>query len=111
MQLVGHPWSVPSQTYGAHDGLPGVDAPDVTHVPVLHVAHAPAQPVLQHTPSTQLPLPHWSAAVHDLPSACVPEQTPAAQLPLVHWFGSVQDEPSGSAGTHVPWLAPVGTLQ
>jgi hypothetical protein len=30
----------------------------------LQASQAPAQAVLQQTPSTQLPEPHWLAAVH-----------------------------------------------
>jgi hypothetical protein len=35
--------------------------------------------VLQQTPSTQLPLPHWVAAVHDVPLAFFATHVPALQ--------------------------------
>jgi hypothetical protein len=34
---------------------------------------------LQHTPSTQLPLPHWLAAVHAWPLLLFGTQAPALQ--------------------------------
>ena len=41
------------------------------HVPTLpsrlQASQAPPHAVLQHTPSTQLPLPHWLAALHTAP--------------------------------------------
>jgi hypothetical protein len=42
-------------------------------------AHRPSQAVLQQTPSTQLPLPHWSAALQLPPGFFFGVQTPAAQ--------------------------------
>ncbi len=33
----------------------------------LHALHAPQLATLQHTPSTQLPLPHWLADVQAMP--------------------------------------------
>jgi hypothetical protein len=84
LQLVGHVLSMPSQTYGAHDGLPALVAAAIPQFPVTHVAQAPAHAVLQQIPLTQLPLPHCSAAVHIVPSVCVPTQIPFAQLSLAH---------------------------
>ena len=34
----------------------------------LHALQAPQLATLQHTPSTQKPLPHWLADVHVMPS-------------------------------------------
>ena len=33
----------------------------------LHASQVPEQAALQHEPSTQYPLPHWLADVHDVP--------------------------------------------
>jgi hypothetical protein len=41
------------------------------HVPApfrLHALHPPQLATLQHTPSTQLPLPHWLPDVQAIPS-------------------------------------------
>jgi hypothetical protein len=71
------------QTYGAHEGLPGLPETTGLHVPTLpatlHASHAPPHAVLQHTPSTQLPLPHWLAEVQVTPLACLGTHAPALQ--------------------------------
>lgn len=82
---VGHFWQPPAPSH--LPSVPQVDAvcvaqkvagavvPAATgaHVPALpptlHALHAPHGPESQHTPSVQLALPHWSAAVHAVPSA------------------------------------------
>jgi hypothetical protein len=53
----------------------------------LQASHAPPlQVVLQHTPSTQLPLPHSLAAPQVSPLAFTSVQAPALQKwPAVHW--------------------------
>jgi hypothetical protein len=57
---------------------------------------------------TQLPLLHWSAAVHVVPFAADPAQIPAAQLPLAHAVDAVHAAPAPSVGTHArpPSTAP-----
>ncbi len=75
------------------------------HVPTLpatlHASQAPPQAVLQHTPSTQLPLPHWLAAEQVAPFVFLGTQAPASQkLPLLQWAseaqapGQLAEEPS-----------------
>jgi hypothetical protein len=53
------------------------------HVPMLptcaHVMQLPPQAVLQHTPSTQLPLAHWLAPVHAVPLLSFGTHEPAGQ--------------------------------
>jgi hypothetical protein len=41
--------------------------------------HCPPHELLQQTPSTQLPLPHWLAAVHALPLPFFGTHAPALQ--------------------------------
>jgi hypothetical protein len=84
LHFVGHAVVVPSQTYGMHDGAPALVAAAIPQFPVTHVAQAPRHAVLQQIPLTQLPLPHWFAAVHIVPLVCVPTQRPLAQLSLAH---------------------------
>jgi hypothetical protein len=45
----------------------------------LQAWHVPSQAVLQHTPSTQLPEAHWSAAVQDRPGPFFRVHTPLSQ--------------------------------
>lgn len=45
----------------------------------LHESHAPPQPVLQQTPSTQLPELHWEDDMQAVPFASVAVQPPALQ--------------------------------
>jgi hypothetical protein len=45
----------------------------------LHASHAPPQAVLQQTPSTQLPLPHWLAAEQVVPFVFLGTQVPPLQ--------------------------------
>jgi hypothetical protein len=53
------------------------------HVPTLpgrlQESQAPPQAVLQHTPSTQLPLPHWLLAEQALLLVCFGTHAPALQ--------------------------------
>jgi hypothetical protein len=52
----------------------------------------PAQPVLQHTPSTQLPLVHWLPAVHAVPFVSFGTHEPAGQwLPATQSLSWVHD--------------------
>ncbi len=82
-QLVGQPALTPEQANGAHDGLPVEPAGRLAQVPTLPVRlqalQAPAQAVLQHTPSTQLPLTHAFAAVQAAPRAFLGTQAEALQ--------------------------------
>jgi hypothetical protein len=53
------------------------------HVPTLpatlQASHAPPQAVLQQTPSTQLPLPHWLSAEQVVPFVFLSAQVPPLQ--------------------------------
>lgn len=51
----------------------------------MHEAQALPQLLMQHTPSTQFPVPHWLPTVHAAPSA-----RRAAQVPLVQPFEAAQ---------------------
>jgi hypothetical protein len=67
------------------------------HVPTLPATLQASQElphaVLQHTPSTQLPLPHWLAAEHVAPLVFLGTHAPALQkLPLLHWESVVHAE-------------------
>lgn len=81
-QLPGQEAEAEPHRYGAQEGLPG--APPVirqvpsTRAPVAteQASQAPAQAVLQHTPSTQLPLRHWLAPPQDCPSSLRGRQLP-----------------------------------
>jgi hypothetical protein len=95
------------------------------HVPTWpetsHAAHASAHAWSQHTPSTQLPLPHSLAVAQLVPStfAQLPgglpalharpapheaseQQTPSVQKPDVHASFAVHGEPSAPVGVHAP---------
>jgi hypothetical protein len=57
-------------------------APTFEQVPApfrLHDLQAPQLATLQHTPSTQKPLPHWLADVQVMPSPVWLMQTPPLQ--------------------------------
>jgi hypothetical protein len=45
----------------------------------LHASQEPPQAVLQQTPSTQLPLPHWLAVEHAVPLPSLGTQAPPLQ--------------------------------
>jgi hypothetical protein len=45
----------------------------------LQASQEPPQAVLQHTPSTQLPLPHWLAPVQVTPLVFFETHAPALQ--------------------------------
>ena len=72
VQVVGHEALVPSQTKDPHAGEPCVPCGRSEQVPTLparvHVRHADAHELLQHTPETQLLLEHWSEVEHVTPS-------------------------------------------
>jgi hypothetical protein len=57
----------PLHTYAPQEGLPVLPEATGLQVPTLPVtlqaSQAPPHAVLQQTPSTQLPLPHWLLAV------------------------------------------------
>ncbi len=94
-QLAGHTELSPPQKYGAHDGLPGEPAGVLAQVPTLPVrlqaSQAPAQAVLQHTPSTQLPLTHAFAAAQVAPRGFLGTQAePLQYWPAAHWLSAVQ---------------------
>ena len=52
VQLAGHPVAVPSQTYGAQEGLPAPPAATAVQVPVEQVPQGP-HPESQQMPPTQ----------------------------------------------------------
>jgi hypothetical protein len=57
----------------------------------LQASQEPPHAVLQQTPSTQLPLPHWLAAEHVAPLVFLGTHAPALQkLPPLHWESVVQ---------------------
>ena len=53
------------------------------HVPTLpatlHASQEPEQALLQHTPSTHWPLPHWLADEQVAPFCCLGTHAPALQ--------------------------------
>ena len=73
-------------------------------VPAAHVRQAPAQASSQQTPSLQMPLAHWLAALHAWPRPLGPQLPPMqagaspvqssavwqlpVQAPLLHWNGA-----------------------
>ena len=104
LHVVGHVLSVPSQTYGVHEGVPALVAAAIPQFPVTHVAQAPRHVVLQQIPLTQLPVLHWSAAAHIVPFDCVPTQIPLAQLSLEHWSSAVHVVPIACFTRQLPAL-------
>jgi hypothetical protein len=67
-----------------HAVRPPCGAPaTATQVPTLpetsQAWHWPPQALLQQTPSTQFPLPHWLAALHTVPFDFFATHTPALQ--------------------------------
>jgi hypothetical protein len=83
VQAVGHEAEAPLHKKGAQVGLPGEPAETGLHVPTLPVrlqaSHEPPHAVLQQTPSTQLPLPHWLAAEQAVPLVFWGTQVPPLQ--------------------------------
>jgi len=83
VHAVGQLAEEPPHTYGAHAGLPALPTADGAQVPtlpaMLHASQAPPQAVLQHTPSTHWPLPHWLFAEQVMPFCCLGTQAPALQ--------------------------------
>jgi hypothetical protein len=59
----------PSHRYGVQDGLPACPSATPAQVPVVHVAQAPEQAVLQHTEATQKPEEHCPAEAQATPLA------------------------------------------
>ena len=86
--------------------------------PTSHASHWPMHAVLQHTPSTQLPLPHSVSFTHATASGFehVPspfalhlsglaheelvQHTPSTQLPEAHCDAPVQAAPAARLATH-----------
>ena len=75
----------PLHTYGAQAGAPAVPAELLVQVPTLparlQASQAPAQAVLQHTPSTQLPATHSLSAPQVVPRTFLGTQAE----PLQYW--------------------------
>jgi hypothetical protein len=73
----------PVHTYGPQEGLPALPEATGPHVPMLpatlQASQAPPHAVLQQTPSTQLPLPHWLLAVQEVALVFLGTQAPALQ--------------------------------
>jgi hypothetical protein len=60
--------------------VPAATGPQVPALPgTLHASHAPVHAELQHTPSTQLPLPHWLLAEQAVLLVCFGTHAPALQ--------------------------------
>jgi hypothetical protein len=86
VQVVGQVVPVPLHTNGVQDGVPVAPEERTLHVPselapsaTVQASQAPAQAVLQHTPSVQKPLVHWSLAVHVLALADFATHWPPSQ--------------------------------
>lgn len=81
----------PSQVYAPQPFSGSLAAACGVQVPSapgwLHEAQALPQLELQHTPSTQLPVPHWLPLVHE-----APRPNPATQAPLTQVFEAAQSE-------------------
>ena len=76
-------------------------APPQADPSLLHAVRAPWGVPLT---ATQLPTePDTSQAWHCPPQALL-QQTPSTQLPLPHWLAAVQAPPFDSFGTHAPAL-------
>jgi len=67
---------LPAQAVLAPCGAPETATQRPTLPATLHAWHWPAQPWLQQTPSTQLPLPHWFDPPQASPSAFFGTQAP-----------------------------------
>jgi len=68
----------PSTWQRSHDGpLTGAQVPTLPRA--VQVSHSPSQAVSQHTPSTQLPLPHSAEVVQAPPFSARALQTPSEQ--------------------------------
>lgn len=103
------PSQVSSSSQGPLTGRHNVDAGSGVQVPTLpatlHASHAPAQGLLQHTPSTHWPDWHWDPVVQAAPLAeegGEPPHVPEAQLLDRHSFGAVQVAPSAFRATQAP---------
>jgi hypothetical protein len=60
--------------------VPAATGPQVPTLPaMLQASQAPSQAVLQHTPSTHWPLPHWLLAVQVTPGVCFGTHAPSLQ--------------------------------
>ena len=86
------------------------------HVPaplMLHARQVPHDPTLQHTPSTQNPLPHWLADVHAMPRPVWLTQVPPLQkYPAAHCSLPVQlARQLAPPQTYAPQLWVAGCVQ
>lgn len=103
VQLSGHSSEMPSQTNGEQLGPPTAPASRSWQTPVAHAWQAPSHALLQHTPSTQWPFWHSSAAPQLSPSFSFSAHTVPAQKPVA-WQSSLsvqvvlQVPPTHSAG-------------
>jgi hypothetical protein len=83
VQVVGQEAEEPLHRNGEQVGLPALPEATRLHVPTLPVtlqaSQEPPQAVLQQTPSTQLPLPHWLLAVQVVALVSFGTQAPALQ--------------------------------
>ena len=83
VQAAGQDAEEPLHRNGAQVGLPALPAATGLHVPTLPVTlqalQEPPQAVLQHTPSTHCPLPHWLEAEQVAPFCCLGTHAPALQ--------------------------------
>jgi hypothetical protein len=70
----------------------------------LHASHWAPQATLQHTPSTQKPLVHALAFVHEIPSTCFFAQTPPLQYASV-----AQSVSRVQLGVHDPFTQSAGS--
>jgi hypothetical protein len=85
------PQAEPSEVQAARppSGVPVTGAHVPTEPATAQASHCPSQAALQHTPSTQKPLAHWTAAPQLPPSGAFGAQRPpehqlaAAQSPSV----------------------------
>jgi hypothetical protein len=118
---LGHDPDRPVHTKVPHAGDPVDPAARFPHTPgasgELQASQAPAQAVLQHTPSTQKPDLHWFPEVHRVPlDGSARHRTPVHWKPswhsrsVVHLPGHTAALPEQANGAQdgTPWL-PAGT--
>jgi hypothetical protein len=87
------PQALPSEAQAERPtGAPVTAVQTPTWPARLQASHWPVQPPSQQTPSTQLPVPHWFAAVQAWPGVFLGWQTPALhQSPLTHCASPLQE--------------------
>jgi hypothetical protein len=64
---------------------------------MLHALHAAHDEVVQHTPSTQLPVRHWPPVVHDVPEFLRQWPAPSQVCVVTQVLGAVVSGPAGMA--------------